>query len=118
MCTGSRGSSKLPRNGCSAVVGANGQLLGAVFAPKQRASTVRSVNGAFGAGPFAGSPDPEPVVAGGGDVVVVGSVVVGAGDGEAAGAQAAALLCAGWPAGAAAGLTFAGGVVVDGPSTE
>src|SRR6476620_6273081 len=103
MCTGSRGSSKLPRRGCSAVVGANGQLLGADLAPKQRASTVCSVNGGFGAGPVAGWSDPEPVVAGGGDAgVVVGSVVVGAGAGDAAGAQAAACVCVGWPARAAA----------------
>src|SRR5690242_1236410 len=43
MCTGLRGSSKLPRIGCTAVVGANGQPPGADGAVKQGASTLRSV---------------------------------------------------------------------------
>src|SRR5437763_15669472 len=67
MCTGSRGSSKLPRIGCTAVVGANGQPPGAVGAVKQRASTLRSVK----RGSSGGRCD---VV---GFVVFVGSVVVG-----------------------------------------
>src|SRR5215831_5996035 len=69
MCTGSRGSSKLPRIGCTAVVGANGQPPGAVGAVKQRASTLRSVK----RGSSGGRCDFVGVVV----VVVVGSVVVG-----------------------------------------
>src|SRR2546423_5931471 len=86
MCTGPRGSSKLPRSGCTDSVGANGQPPGDVLAPKQRASTLRSVKGWFGS---ASSPcdvvDPPPsVVAGGvevdvGVVVGVGSVLAGGG---------------------------------------
>ncbi len=80
MWTGSRGSSKLPRTGWMEVVGANGQPPGAGLAPKQRASTLCSVNAGFCAGPGAGSGDPVLVEAGGGEVgagSVAGSVAGG-----------------------------------------
>ena len=76
MCTGVRGSSKLPRIGCTAVLGANGHPPGDGLVRKQRASTLRSVNAGLGAGPGGGSGAPPPVDAGGGEVVV-GSVAAG-----------------------------------------
>jgi hypothetical protein len=83
MCTGLRGSSKLPRIGCTAVVGANGQPPGADGAVKQRVSTLRSVN----RGSSGGRRGPAGFVVGGGSVVV-GSP--GAGSPVAAGVVVAA----------------------------
>src|SRR6185437_6614228 len=89
MCTGSRGSSKLPRIGWTAVVGANGQPPGAVGAAKQRASTLRSVK----RGSSGGRCDVVGLV-----VVVVGSVVVGSvGAGSVVAAGVATAVGAGVP---------------------